>query len=127
MSKLPHVLIIDDDPAIRAVLAELLTDEGYHVSAQAHVRKSLVDLSVLAPDLFILDYFGSPECSGWELLELLRADAQFRNTPVLFCTGAVPQMAARKDQLAAMKARVIFKPFDIDELLAEAAALLGFP
>ncbi len=119
-----HVLIVDDDPDIRAILSELLTEEGYVVSLQSHARKTLVDLAVLAPDLFILDYFGSAECSGWELFELLRGAAQFRDTPVLFCTGAVPQMAARSAQLAAMRARVLFKPFDIDELLAEVARMV---
>lgn len=52
---MPHLLIVDDDDAIRETLAELGRDSGFTVALAASVKDALIQLERQAPDLVLTD------------------------------------------------------------------------
>ena len=108
--QLPHILIIDDDIYINALLEEALTAEGYTVSKAFSGTEALLVLSNRRPDLILLDLM-LPGLSGEELLPKLR------DIPVIV-VSAKADTADKVDLLIGGAADYITKPFDIRELLA---------
>jgi len=66
-----RIAVIDDDEAIRDLLAELLTDEGYEPLVFADGPAALPALSGHPPDALILDLRLPSPRDGWALLALL--------------------------------------------------------
>lgn len=66
---MPHLLVVDDDAAIREILAELGRDNGYSVAQAGSVRDALVQLNVQPPDLVLADV-RLPGGSGMDLFEM---------------------------------------------------------
>lgn len=107
---MPHILIIDDDIYINALLEEALTAEGYTVSKAFSGTEALLVLSNRRPDLILLDLM-LPGLSGEKLLTKLR------DIPVIV-VSAKADTADKVDLLIGGAADYITKPFDIRELLA---------
>lgn len=73
----------------------------------------------LTPNPVIKDHMiGDGAGSGWGLIRHLRGDPQTTTLPILLCTGAVHRVRPRLAQLDRLGVVVVFKPFDIDDLLA---------
>src|SRR3989442_13869019 len=79
-----RILVVDDEPASRKGLQELLTVWGYDVSSAADGQEALERAAVRAPDLVIADLV-MPGIDGLELLTRLKRD--FPTTAVVFLTG----------------------------------------
>lgn len=114
-----YILIADDDPTIRALLTEVLEDEGYSVRAYNDGFDALCAARAAAPTLLILD-IAMPIMTGDEVLRRLRADGF--DGPVIVATAATEP--ARFLQHGAT--RVLPKPFELHALL-EAIAQLTTP
>ncbi len=111
MSSLGTILVAEDDAAIAALLIEVLADEGYVVQIAASGSDALAALQADRLDLALIDLY-LPGLSGWELLEVARA--QQIDVPIVIMTAS--SLAA--DELEAAGARTcLFKPFELDELL----------
>ncbi len=113
-----RIAVIDDDGAIRDLLAEVLTDEGYEPLVFADSAAALPALGPHLPDALIMDLRLPPPLDGWALLAHLRADPALRALPVLVCTG---DQRAVREQAAVLErpgCAVLAKPFDLDDLLA---------
>lgn len=83
---MPHVMIVEDDPAIRDGLAQLLELEGYRVSRAENGRDSLNQLAAgPRPDVIVLDLV-MPVMDGWAFLEELHAGGS-ATTPVAIVTS----------------------------------------
>lgn len=123
-----HVYVMDDTPAILDLFRELLEEEGYRVTTDCFdvlaADQKLADIKRAKPDVIVLDYVIGGELIGWQLLQLLKMDRTTRSIPVIVCTGAARQVEELRAHLAEMKVAVVLKPFDIDRLLAEVAAVL---
>jgi signal transduction histidine kinase len=112
-----HLLLVDDDSAVRSVTAEALREFGYHV-LEAGSGGAALDLLERAPvDLMIVD-LAMPGMSGAELAR--RARGKWPETPVLFVTG----FADRSMLGDVGEAQVIGKPFAPNELADKARAAL---
>jgi DNA-binding response OmpR family regulator len=112
MNTLGTILVAEDDTAITDVLIEVLTEEGYRVQIVASGSEALAALLAEPPDLALIDLH-MPEMSGQEVLEAARA--QQIAVPIVIMTAST--LAA--EELAAAGARAcLFKPFELDELLA---------
>jgi signal transduction histidine kinase len=78
-----RLLLIEDDPSIRATLAEMLTDEGYVVTTATQGREALEMLRTAAmPDAILLDLM-MPVMDGWEFRIEQRADPLLAGIPLL--------------------------------------------
>ena len=107
-----HVLVVDDDDAIREIVQEILEDEGYHVSTAANGREALAQVAVSPPDVVLLD-LNMPVLDGWQTHARLRE--QQLAIPVVYMTaGQRAQHEAERHQAAGYLA----KPFDLAHLLA---------
>jgi two-component system response regulator MprA len=106
------ILVAEDDAAIADILIEVFADEGYAVQIAASGTDALAALQTDRLDLALLD-LSLPGMSGREVLEAVRA--QQLDVPIVVMTAST--LAA--DELAAAGARTcLFKPFELDELLA---------
>jgi CheY-like chemotaxis protein len=110
-----HVLVVDDDAALRDVMQVVLTKAGYQVYMCADAAAALAQLTAHAAgfDLLISDVvmFGT---GGPELAR--QARARVPDLPVLFVSGHAPELV---DQRGAFDAGTEFlaKPFSAEELL----------
>lgn len=111
------ILIADDEPQIRNLLRELLSDEGYTVMTVTNGADALTQALAARPDLLITDNM-MPRLSGLGLI------ARLRSIPAL----AIPVilMSANPPRPMPLPPTVfIAKPFDLDRLLILVAALLA--
>ena len=115
-----RVLIVDDEPAVRAALDRALRLDGYDVTLAADGREALDQLADPCQDAVILDV-AKPGVDGLEVCRRLR-DAGDR-TPVLMLTAR----DAIDDRVAGLDAGAddyLVKPFALKELKARLRALL---
>lgn len=115
----PHILIIDDDPSIRRLLAMTLAFAGFMTETAATAKEGLKKGSDEHFHLILLD-LGLPDMSGVQFLERYRLDSQ---TPVI----VVSAIHDETDKIAALNAGAddyVTKPFNTDELIARINANL---
>ena len=113
-----HVLIADDDRAIRESLARALELEGYAVTVVVDGVEALTHARRNGFDALVLDVM-MPGVDGLGVCRVLRADGD--HTPVLMLTARVET----PDRVAGLDAGAddyLPKPFDLDELLARVRA-----
>jgi len=115
-----RVLIVDDEPAVRAALDRALRLDGYDVTLAADGREALDRLADARQDAVILDV-AMPGIDGLEVCRRLRAADD--RTPVLMLTAR----DAIDDRVAGLDAGAddyLVKPFALKELKARLRALL---
>ena len=113
----PHILAINNDPAVLALFRDLLEEAGYQVSLQTYIDRDLTQIKALKPDLIVLDYMWATEDASWSLLQMLRMDPATAGIPIVLCTGAVREVEALASHLLEMGITVVLKPFNIDQLV----------
>jgi two-component system, OmpR family, KDP operon response regulator KdpE len=109
----PLILIVDDEPQIRRLLAVTLEANGYEVLSAVTGKEGLVLAAQHRPSLMILD-IGLPDLSGKDVLSRLR---EWSNVPVI----VLSVLSDEKGKVAALDAGAddyVTKPFNTDELLA---------
>jgi len=88
------ILIVDDSGVARQAMKELL-DVDYEVS-QAQSGLAAIRIMILdKPDVILLDY-EMPVCDGKQVLEMIRAEEELANIPVIFLTGTVDKERIQK-------------------------------
>jgi len=116
------VLVVEDDAAIRGVVALALADEGYGVAAAPNGRVALERLRYHRPRLILLD-MRMPEMDGREFARRYRA-LPGPHAPIVLVAAAVDAGALGAEIGAAA---ALGKPFDLDHLLAVVARFAGPP
>jgi len=111
-----RVLVVDDEPVIRALVVASLAAEC-KVSAAADGRDALASLHNERPDVVLLDV-SLPGMSGAEVLRQIRADATLNGLPVLLLTGLEPPTDLEPDG-------VLLKPFTPTTLRASLSPWLA--
>jgi two-component system, chemotaxis family, chemotaxis protein CheY len=111
---LPRVLVVDDDDAVRSIVAETLRGEGYQVDEANNGAAALEQLQAVAPEVILLDIV-MPVVDGYEFLERLRQEGDFADIPIVLvsATHALPDAAHDLGVRA-----VLTKPFDMGMLVA---------
>ena len=118
-ARLPYLLVVDDDPDIRALLGEYLTEAGYRVGAAADGQAMWAALREETPDAVILDLM-LPGEDGLSLCRTLRATSQV-GIVMLTSRGTL------LDRIIGLEVGAddyLPKPFDPRELLARIKAVL---
>lgn len=114
-----RILIVDDEPAIRLLVAEGLAAQGYEVVEATDGREALEVLRQARPDLVVLDVV-MPELGGWEVLAEIRRQGQ---TPVIMLTHDHDEHA-RIHGLDMGADDYLGKPFYVRELVARVRSVL---
>ncbi len=117
--KADRILLVDDEAAIRDVLAQYLRSEGFDVSEAGDGVAALDRLRSDRPDLVILD-LNLPRMSGVEVFRHLRAEA---NTPVIMLTARVNEV----DRVVGLELGAddyVGKPFSPREVVARVKTVL---
>ena len=109
-----RVLVVDDEPDVLLLCRLNLEQQGFDVLEASNGRSALDLLQQGRPDVVVLDLM-MPGMNGYEVLEAIRADEQFRATPILVLTAK--SLQADRDRTAAMGASAFLtKPFLPSEL-----------
>lgn len=114
-----HILVVDDDQAVRDSLARSLHYSGYEVTTAEDGLAALAKLSGMRPDAVIMDVM-MPRLDGLDATKALREGGN--DVPILILT-AKDAVDARVDGLDAGADDYMLKPFAMDELLARLRAL----
>jgi len=105
------VLVVDDDPATRDLVARFLERDGFKVATAVDGREGLERARVLRPRVILLDVT-MPQMDGWSVLRTLRGDAELGDTPVIMVTVLDEQNLA----FSLGATDYLQKPVDWDEL-----------
>ncbi len=118
----PHVLVVEDEDALSALLQYNLDKEGYQVTVAADGEEALVVIDEAQPDLIVLDWM-LPQVSGVEVCRRLRARPETRNMPIIMLTAR----GEETDRIRGLDTGAddyIVKPFSMSELAARIRAVL---
>ncbi|TMK53458.1 MAG: response regulator transcription factor [Actinobacteria bacterium] len=118
-----HILVVDDDPAVRSSLHRALRLEGYSVGLAGDGSEALAAVDADVPDVIVLDLMMPPP-DGLEVCRRLRRAGN--HTPILMLT-AREAVGNRVEGLDAGADDYVVKPFALVELLARLQALLRRP
>ena len=118
--RLKHVLVVDDDPALRAMVANYLVDQNVRVSTASNGREMARVLTAGGVDLAILDLKLGNE-NGLEIVRALRAESDL---PIIVLTGQHLDEIDRVVGLELGADDYLTKPFSPRELLARIRAVL---
>jgi CheY-like chemotaxis protein len=116
MSHKSTILIVDDEPIGRQLIDAILYKEGYNLEFAENGREAFEKAKALNPDLILMDVM-MPEIDGFEVCQMLRADENMVNVPIILVT-ALDDIDSRIRGLEAGADDYISKPFDRLELLA---------
>jgi DNA-binding response OmpR family regulator len=122
---LKHILIVEDDEAIRTMLEDLLREHHYSVAVAADGSEALTLMAERLPDLVVLDLMMGPGMSGWEFLQTHGERREFTSVPVLVLSASGPTGLSQAGQLGAPV--FLAKPFNVEQLLSEVRRLSEQP
>lgn len=117
-----RILIIEDEEAIREMLAYSLMKEGYECDEAGDVERARELLQGNIPDLILLDWM-LPGMNGVDYARRLRADADTSEIPIIMLTAK----GEESDKIKGLDSGAddyITKPFSAKELLARVRAVL---
>lgn len=81
-----RILVVEDDPDNRRIVAKVLSVEGYHVIEATDGIEALVQARAERPDLILMD-LALPNVDGWEATRRLKSDPETRSIPVVALTA----------------------------------------
>ena len=119
---MPTILVVDDEPAIRAMVGMALTREGYEILEAGSTLEARQILASRQPDLILLDWM-LPGQSGFEFTRQLQHNKSHPPPPIIMLTARDQEV----DKVAALEAGAddyVSKPFSVSELLARIKAVL---
>lgn len=114
MTSIPTILIVDDEPVGREVLASLLHQQDYKLIFADNGNDALLQAATHKPDLVLLDVMMTG-MDGFEVCRHLRADRVLAEVPIILLT-ALDDRESRLQGIAAGADDFLSKPFDRSEL-----------
>jgi len=118
-----RILVVDDDPDIRALARRALSQDGHTVQEACSGPEALAAIAARLPDLLVLDLL-MPEQGGLEVLEILRRGPATAELPVVLLT-AMDDEAHTRAGFGLGATDYVTKPFSIPQLAARVRACLS--
>ncbi|MGC9370131.1 MAG: phosphate regulon transcriptional regulator PhoB [Paracoccaceae bacterium] len=118
----PTVLVVEDEPAQREVLAYNLEAEGFTVSKAENGEEALLLVEEDAPDIIVLDWM-LPSVSGIEVCRRLKTRPDTRNVPIIMLSARAEEV----DRVRGLETGAddyVVKPYSVVELMARVRAQL---
>lgn len=119
-----RVLIVEDDFALRSMLALLMQSLGYEVFQEENGGTAVQKVLDLRPDLILLDV-NLPGMKGTEICGKVKSDARVKDIPILMMTGEFRETEDKVKGFGLGADDYIVKPVDISILIARVRAILG--
>jgi DNA-binding NtrC family response regulator len=119
--KSPSILVVDDDPEMRALLHDVLSNEGYEVVEAKDGTEAVLALRARKFDVILMDK-NMPGPSGLDLLPGFRRVCPWSPIIMMTAFGDVPSYMEAVEKGAV---EYLFKPFRMEELKAAIAKALG--
>jgi two-component system phosphate regulon response regulator PhoB len=119
---LKRILIVEDEPAIREMVAFALRKGGYEPVHAGDGREAAAAIADRVPDLILLDWM-LPGASGLELARRWRREELTRDVPIIMLTAR----GEENDRVSGLESGIddyVVKPFSARELLARIKAVL---
>lgn len=116
----PRVLLVEDEPAQREVLAYNLEAEGFDVTQADNGEDALLLVEEDAPDMIILDWM-MPKVSGIEVCRRLKMRPETRGIPIIILSARAEEV----DRVRGLETGAddyVIKPYSMVELMARARA-----
>ena len=118
----PTVLLVEDEPAQREVLAYNLEAEGFRVARAENGEEALMLVEEGAPDLIVLDWM-LPNVSGIEVCRQLKTRVETRGVPIIMLSARSEEV----DRVRGLETGAddyVVKPYSVVELMARVRAQL---
>lgn len=115
------VLVVDDDPGMRELIASVLATEDVTVYTAIDGKDAVLKTIAEKPDLILLDV-RMPKLNGLTVCKAIRAGAETRNTPVIMVT-ALTATGRVEECMEAGADDFLGKPFQMKELLIRVRAM----
>ncbi|WP_309667189.1 phosphate regulon transcriptional regulator PhoB [Tabrizicola sp.] len=118
----PTVLLVEDEPAQRTVLAYNLEAEGFDVTQADNGEDAMILVDEEAPDIIILDWM-MPKVSGIEVCRRLKMRPETRGIPIIMLSARAEEV----DRIRGLETGAddyVIKPYSVLELMARARAQL---
>jgi two-component system phosphate regulon response regulator PhoB len=117
-----EILIVEDEPAIRQIVAMTMSHEGFKTIEVDDVTGAVESLATMVPDLIILDWM-MPGLTGLEFTKRIKKSRRTKHIPIILLTAK----SQEHDKVAALNSGAddyITKPFSAAELVARVKAVL---
>ncbi|MBW4708946.1 phosphate regulon transcriptional regulator PhoB [Roseobacter sp. YSTF-M11] len=118
----PRVLVVEDEPAQREVLAYNLEAEGFAVSRAENGEEALMLVDETAPDVIVLDWM-MPNLSGIEVCRRLKIRSETRSIPIIMLSARSEEV----DRVRGLETGAddyVIKPYSVIELMARVRSQL---
>lgn len=118
----PRVLVVEDEPAQREVLAYNLEAEGFAVSRAGNGEEAMMLIDEDAPDIIVLDWM-MPNLSGIEICRRLKIKPETRGIPVIMLSARSEEV----DRVRGLETGAddyVVKPYSVIELMARVRSQL---
>lgn len=118
----PSVLLVEDEPAQREVLAYNLEADGFAVTRAGNGEEALMLVDEATPDVILLDWM-LPNVSGIEVCRRLKTRPETRNVPIIMISARSEEV----DRVRGLETGAddyVVKPYSVIELMARVRAQL---
>ncbi len=129
----PKILLVDDEPDILETVQYALEREGYEVTTATTGIEALGAVRVSEPDLVLLDVM-LPGENGYRVARMIRDDQEKgvyqRHFPIVLVTARDLSLDPDREKMFKEFSRadmMVYKPFDLDDLLGLVASLTSRP
>ena len=95
VGKVASVLVVDDDPDLRAIVTQLLEEKDIRVKTAANGIEAVKQFHHSTPDLIILDIM-MPSGDGFYVMDSLRDDLESRKIPIIVYSSREPNLGEKK-------------------------------
>jgi DNA-binding response OmpR family regulator len=119
---MPKILIAEDEPDIRELVAFTLRFSGYEVISASNGEEAVKLATVEVPDLVLMDV-RMPRMTGYDACRVMKADPDLRHIPIVFLS-AKGQETEVQAGLEAGAEEYLLKPFAPMQLIERVRAIL---
>lgn len=114
------ILVVDDEPTVAELLADLLGEEGHMVVTALNGAEGLQRARAIRPDLIFSDVM-MPVLDGHALVRAIAADALLKTTPIVLMSAGPANLTTLAPPVVAF----LSKPFQLEQVLNLLQRLLG--
>jgi adenylate cyclase len=118
-----QILVVDDNPDLRAYVSRILRQEGYQIRIARNGAEGFQVAQEYRPQLIVADLM-MPEVSGLDMIRMIRNTEELKGTPIILLTAKADE-ATRIEGTEQGADAYLSKPFNDRELLAEVRNLLA--